>query len=474
MLYTHADSRAQPRHPPAADRYTTTPVVVHHYDCTPGHHAMPFLPSTVEAGDAVDENAILIESKPHNKGGKATQAVHDQIPIIIEPTVDQLSSSNNYEHLEKIPDVVEADRVDYVNPLAHSSRWYISMRAHAIRSAAGFAFGLSNRTVPAPPVPSKSLWLDSTLSQFPGKDKIKVDIWTPPRIALRPRAAVINFHGGGWILGAGTDDSRWAAAVMTSIDAVVFSVNYRLAPGHPFPTPIEDCVDSILQIAARAEEFGFDPSRIILSGFSAGASNALSSWVVLQEPQRWDYNLPQPVPTIAGLALFYPVLDWTYTRPEKRSTCHRPDLTLGAGLTDLIDVSYVYPLIPRKECDDWRLSPGLIDDAILAKLPPMHLCLCEYDMLLQEGLRFAKRIRSCPNKTLTLRVVSQEKHAWDKPLPMATVKDSVTTEYTEATLAMANWLGQYHDTDNDSMLSLPTKRLRLRPSAYFKRSRSAE
>ncbi|TQV96613.1 hypothetical protein V2A60_003001 [Cordyceps javanica] len=435
---------------------------------------MPFLPTSDVAGDAPNENAIILESKPHNKGGKATQAVHEQIPTIIEPTTVQLRTSDNYDHLEKVPDVVEADRVDYVNPLATNSRWYISMRAHAIRSAAGFAFSLSNRTVPAAPVPTGCVWLDSTLSTSSGKDKIKVDIWTPPRIALGPRAAVINFHGGGWILGTGTDDSRWAAAVMTAIDAVVFSVNYRLAPGHPFPTPIEDCVDSILQIAARADEFGFDPNRIILSGFSAGASNALSSWIVLQEPQRWDYKLPLPVPNIAGLALFYPVLDWTFTRPEKRSTCHRPDLTLSSGLTDLIDVSYVYPEIPRKECTDWRLSPGLIDDVTLAKLPPMHLCLCEYDMLLQEGLRFAKRVRACPDNTLTLRVVSQEKHAWDKPLPMAAVKDSVATEYTEATLAIANWLGQFHDTDNDSMLSLPTKRLRLRPSAYFKRSRSAE
>lgn len=442
---------------------------------------MPFLPAhdIPTAGDTLNEdaNATVLECRPDNKGGKATQAVHDQIPTIIEPTAVQLCAGNDdYDHLEKVPNVVEADRVDYVNPLDTSSRWYISMRAHAIRSAAGFAFSLANRTEPAPPVPSRSLWLDSTLSKYPGKEKIKVDVWTPPRIALGPRAAIINFHGGGWILGAGTDDARWAAAVMTSIDAVVFSVNYRLAPGHPFPTPIEDCVDSILQLAARADEFGFDPKRIVLSGFSAGASNALSSWIVLQDPQRWDYKFPHPAPSIAGLAIFYPVLDWTFSRPEKRSTCHRPDLTLPSGLTDLIDASYVYPPIPQKDRIDWRLSPGLIDDDMVARLPPLHMCLCEYDMLLQEGLRFAKRVRASGDgdKTFTLRVVSEEKHAWDKPMPLATVKDSVVTEYTEATLAMASWLGQFHDTDNDSMLSLPTKRLRLRPSAYFKRSRSAE
>lgn len=445
---------------------------------------MPFLPdgNVTVAGDDHDAHTLNIDhnSRLHHKGGKLThtQALREpceKIPTIVEPTANPPCKPADYDHLEKPSDLVESDRIDYVNPLQSSSRWYISMRAQAIRSAAGLAFSLSNRTEPAAPVPSKAVYLDSTLSKMPGKDKIKVDVWTPPRIALGPRAAIINFHGGGWILGAGTDDSRWAAAVMTSIDAVVFSVNYRLAPNHPFPVPIEDCVDAILQIAARADEFGFDPSRIILSGFSAGASNALSSWVVLSEPHRWDYKLPQPVPKIAGLALFYPVLDWTFTRPEKRDTCQRPDMTLPAGLTDLIDVSYIYPPIPRRECDDWRLSPGLIDDETLAKLPPLHMCLCEYDMLLQEGLRFAKRVRNSPHdKTFSLRVVGQEKHAWDKPLPLAAVKDSVNAEYTEATLAMANWLGQFHDTDNDSMLSLPTKRLRLRPSAYFKRSRSAD
>jgi acetyl esterase/lipase len=347
------------------------------------------------------------------------------------------------------------------------------MRAQAIRAAARLGFSIANRTEPAAPVPTRTLSLHSTLSKYPGNDKIKVDVWTPPRISVGPRPAIVNFHGGGWILGSGTDDARWAAACLTSLDAVVFSVNYRLAPSYPFPTPVEDCVDAIIQIADRAAEFGIDPNQVILSGFSAGATNAIGSWVAMQEPDRWNYNLPEARPDIAGLVLYYPGLDWTITRPEKRRTCAKPERTIPPALTDLIDASYVYPPIDRRACSDWRLSPGLMGDETLKKLPPIHMCLCEYDMLLREGVHFAQRLES-NNKPLSLRIVKEERHAWDKPPPVWEMKESANVEYTEATQAIANWLGKIHDTDKDSTSSMKTKRLTLRRLGSAMSSRSAQ
>ncbi|UKZ73564.1 hypothetical protein TrVFT333_001211 [Trichoderma virens FT-333] len=367
------------------------------------------------------------------------------------------------------PTVPEPD--DYVNPLEASSRWTLNARAQAIRYASSLGFSIANRTEPAAPTPSTEFWVDSTLAECKGPKKIRVEVWTPPRLSIGPRAAVVALHGGGWILGQGTDNARWACAVMTSLDAVVFTVNYRLAPNYPFPTPIEDCVDAILQIAKRAAQFGIDPNRMILSGFSAGATTALSSWLILKEPARWNYTLPFAVPRITGLVLFYPGLDWTINRADKRLSCSRPDLTLSKGLTDLIDASYVYPPIPRHERADLRLSPGLMPDELIKNLPPVHLCLCEYDMLLAEGLRFSERLKSL-KKTVTVRVVAGEKHAWDCPPPMVQ-KESVEVEYGEATQAMANWLGQEHDTDRESMRSMKTKRLRIpRPSLMAFRSKS--
>ncbi|KAI1176991.1 Alpha/Beta hydrolase protein [Nemania sp. FL0916] len=339
------------------------------------------------------------------------------------------------------PPPVEAD---YVNPAEKTPRWLLGAHAYTLRFLAGIGFKIGNRSGLPTVSPTETIWLDTTLSKWKGKQTISANVWRPLD-SLQPssaekRPAIINFHGGGFILGYGTDDSRWAESLVNNLGAVVFSVNYRLAPSYPFPTPVEDCVDAILQIFQLADRYNIDTERIILSGFSAGATLATSSWIVLQDPTRWDYELPTSVPKIAGIVLYYPPLDWTLDRPQKRKACARPDLTLPSGLTDLIDASYVHPPLPRRERTDIRLSPGLMSDELIDRLPPVHLCLCEYDMLLAEGKLFAERLEN-RGKTVSTRVVEDEKHAWDKPLPLSP-KNTVSFEYDIAIAAIKSWFGE--------------------------------
>ncbi|ORY64964.1 Alpha/Beta hydrolase protein [Pseudomassariella vexata] len=351
---------------------------------------------------------------------------------------------------------------DYANPLQNGPRWALSARAYALRSGATLAFGMMNLSSPSP---NKTIWLDSTLGEWKGKDKIRVDIWDPeppkraklqrlktPFPSITPtspkRPAIINFHGGGFILGNGTDDQLWAATVMKACGAVVLSVNYRLAPEYPYPTPVEDCADAILQICRRSEELGIDPDQIILSGFSAGATLSLASWVLLQTPQRWGYQFLGVPPKLLGFALFYPSLDWTVTRPNKRLACANPDNTLPKGMTDLFDASYIWPPIPRSERSDPRLSPGLMTDDLLHRLPPVNLCLCEYDMLLAEGQRFAERLKA-QGKEVSVRVVEKEKHGWDKT-PTLFAKQNIKVEYAHAINVLTGWL----DREKSSRLNV--------------------
>ncbi|CEJ80333.1 hypothetical protein VHEMI00522 [[Torrubiella] hemipterigena] len=331
------------------------------------------------------------------------------------------------------------------NPLANSPTWYIYAKAYALRYAASFGIGYYNRIAPAAPVPTKTIHLDSTLGEYKGTAQIPTEVWVPSKPTTGLRPAVINFHGGGFILGYGVDDARFMGEVMESLDAVGFTVNYRLAPGYPYPTPIEDCVDAILQITARAEEFGVDPSRIILSGFSAGGNCALASWTVLQDPAQWNYTFATEPPAIVGLVLFYPVLDWTISRVVKREASARPDLALQPYLTDLIDISYFNPPLPHANRTDLRVSPALMPDAIAKKLPPIHQCLCEYDMLLQEGQAFTKRLQQL-DKPVTERLVKEAVHAWDKPPPME-YKKTAQEEYAAAIESIADWLGIDYKAD---------------------------
>ncbi|KAI9640221.1 hypothetical protein NHQ30_011459 [Ciborinia camelliae] len=97
---------------------------------------------------------------------------------------------------------------------------------------------------------------------------------------------VINYHGGGFTLGTGTDDARWASAVIHTVDAVFISVEYRLAPEYPFSTGVEDGTDAVLYLAAHADELRLDPHRMALSGFSAGGNFAFTVPLMLHDLQH--------------------------------------------------------------------------------------------------------------------------------------------------------------------------------------------
>jgi acetyl esterase/lipase len=359
-----------------------------------------------------------------------------------------------------------------------ASRWYLLARAYLIRSAARAAFGLQHRAEPPVPGPTGSVDLDATLGAWKGKGKIRVDIYEPSPArgegsesesessagaseigkgdgkgqgkgkaeasqgfragsgadSGRSRIGIINFHGGGFILGTSTDDARLSTLFNQHLNAVVFSVNYRLAPSYPFPTPPEDCADAIVQIAARAREWGVDPDRLVVCGLSAGGNLALASWMILQDPGRWGYDLPHPAPSLAGMILFYPLLDYSIPRQEKRSRAVDPAKTLPPALTDFFDACYLYPL---PDLSDPRLSPGLAPDDVLWQLPPLHICLCEHDMLLAEGQDFAGRLQDM-GKQVSMRLVQGEEHGWDKPPPIAQ-KASVGVEYMAAAEAVRSW-----------------------------------
>lgn len=402
----------------------------------------------------------LKKDKRRNKGNSNESTPSHDDTDYLRPTLSRASTGPSGTEEEASENLSGPEK-----PKRPSTLSRLSSRL-STRSSKSLKTSKSRSSVSLPTTPSESY--GNPMDQIPSSLHPQAD----PR-SRRP--AVINFHGGGFVLGQGTDDGRWAMAVMQALGAVVFSVEYRLAPSYPFPTPVEDCADAILQIRRRADEFWIDPDKIILSGFSAGGTLALASWVLLTDYKRWGYTI-QPdaelaedmskltvtppdsgvgsddnrntatgvdadlVPRPAGLMLFYPLLDWTMSRPRKRLTCSKPELTLPRSLTDIFDASYIYPPEELKsQLDNPLLSPGLMPDDLIDKLPPVQLCLCEYDMLLAEGKRFAERVQN-RDKKIEYRVVKEAKHAWDKPLPFSP-PESMGTEYAEAVRAMARWLG---------------------------------
>jgi len=103
--------------------------------------------------------------------------------------------------------------------------------------------------------------------------KIRVRIYKPQ--AAAPQApALLWMHGGGYVGGVPEQDDMYVIPFIQEAGVVVVSVDYRLAPDHPFPAPLEDCYTALKWLATQAETLGIDPHRIAIGGDSAGAGLA--------------------------------------------------------------------------------------------------------------------------------------------------------------------------------------------------------
>jgi len=131
---------------------------------------------------------------------------------------------------------------------------------------------------------------DQMVANFPPFENVDIDVVTfksyddaeiSARV-YRPSGAVgalpvlLWIHGGGYIVGQAIQDDPVAYRYTNNLNCVVVSVDYRLAPEFPFPTPLEDCYAALNWVSKNSKEIGVDTSRIAIGGLSAGAGLAAS------------------------------------------------------------------------------------------------------------------------------------------------------------------------------------------------------
>jgi acetyl esterase/lipase len=146
-----------------------------------------------------------------------------------------------------------------------------------------------------------------------------------PAVGEGPWPAIYHMHGGGMVLG----DRRTGVAMflphIVEIGAVVVSVEYRLAPEHPDPAPVEDCYAGLAWTAKHAEELSIDPSRIMIAGSSAGGGLAAGTALLARD---------RGFPELAHQVLMSPMLDDRFETASSRmldgeGTWDRNDNMLG-------------------------------------------------------------------------------------------------------------------------------------------------
>jgi acetyl esterase len=205
---------------------------------------------------------------------------------------------------------------------------------------------------------------------------IPARIYTPP--GKPPFPIVVLFHGGGWVNGSLDSHEPYCRALATEANAVVVSIDYRLAPEHRFPAGLEDCTDATLWVLAHAAELKGAPEQVLVGGDSAGATLATAVALLLRD--RID------TPRLAGQILLYPVT--AHYDPPTPSYLENSE---GYGLTrNAMIWFWDHYLNDLSEATNPLVAPLLAPD--LSNLPPAFVLTAQYDVLRDEGDAYAARL----------------------------------------------------------------------------------
>lgn len=234
-------------------------------------------------------------------------------------------------------------------------------------------------TQPAPPAVSM---LRNLQAQGP-HGAIPLRLYRPagmPEAALLP--VLVYFHGGGFVIGDLDTHDVLCRELANGAGCAVISVDYRLAPEHPFPGAVDDCLAATRWVARNAAQLQLDATRLAVGGDSAGGN--LAAVVSLQARDAGD--LP-----IAFQLLIYPATDARCGAPSHQ--------TNGQGylLTTESMAYYMGHYLPNAQDKlNERASPLLHQD--VGRLPPALVLTAGYDPLRDEGLQYAQRLSEAGNR----------------------------------------------------------------------------
>jgi acetyl esterase len=188
-----------------------------------------------------------------------------------------------------------------------------------------------------------------------------------------PFPVLVWFHGGGWVIGSAAESVATCRALAAKAGCVVVDVDYRLAPEHPYPAPVDDCVAVTSWVQANAAIVGGDPTRVAVGGDSAGGNLAAVTALT--------------VPGLVLQLLVYPATDLTLTHPSIDENGEDHLLTKDAM------VWFTNHYVGTADAKHPRVSPFFADGTVLAAAPPAFVLTAEYDPLRDEGEAYAARLR---------------------------------------------------------------------------------
>jgi salicylate hydroxylase len=205
-----------------------------------------------------------------------------------------------------------------------------------------------------------------------------------------PENVVLHFHGGGYLIGSAKGSLEYASRLAKAVDGVCYTIDYRLAPEHPYPAAIDDAVAAYRALLGK----GIPAASILLSGESAGGGLALALALVLR-------TAGDPLP--AGILAVAPFADLTLSGGSIRAF-NGDDPAANRDILTFMGASY----FQGHEPTDPLVSPLFGD---LAGLPPLFITATQGEVLLSDATRLAERAEKA-GVDVTLRLVEDSVHVY--------------------------------------------------------------
>jgi len=224
---------------------------------------------------------------------------------------------------------------------------------------------------------------------------IRVRVIRPTGDEVLP--GLLFVHGGGWFQGDLDTSEVECGHFATSVGCVVVHVEYRLAPEHPFPTPLEDVVAAWEWLHSSAASLGVDTSRVAVAGASAGGN--LSAALCLVARER---GLPMPIVQLLDV----PAVDLTLQSPSMSEIGDR------AGLTETDVKQFAAWYCGDTTAEHPWISPIYGD---LTGLPPAVVIVAEHDPIRDDGERYVAALQSAGVPAVGVRVLTHVHGSWIIP-----------------------------------------------------------
>ncbi|MDR2223016.1 MAG: alpha/beta hydrolase [Flavobacteriaceae bacterium] len=219
--------------------------------------------------------------------------------------------------------------------------------------------------------------------------QIPLRIYRPNNQPVLP--AIVYFHGGWFNAGSLETHDTPLRQIANQTQAIIISVDYRLAPEHPFPAGLQDCEAAVSWVIDQALFLGIQPNQIAIAGDSAGA--ALATTITRKLRHK-----------ISAQILIYPVTDNSLSSASWTTYKNGPILNLNGAIE-----AWQWYLPHHKDHSNPDAIPLFAND--LEQLPPTFIAIADHDPLKDEAIVYAKKLQQ-QNNTVSIKTYEETTHGF--------------------------------------------------------------